>query len=250
MMNKNNKNKKRLRQSIKGHKRVWFAIFLCAVLASALAGCGGAGKEGDVLIGSPGEPVSEAEALSRTGTSSQAGTPTQTATPSRTGTAIQTDELFQTGVLSRTEAVSQDSAGEVCVYVCGAVEKPGIVMLPEGSRAADALEKAGGFAEDAAPEAVNLAEKVSDGEKLYFPTREESEDAAQQETFELSGLVNINTAGSSELCTLPGIGETRAADIIAYREANGAFRECSDIMRVPGIKESVYSRLSDKITVK
>lgn len=139
---------------------------------------------------------------------------------------------------------------EICVYVCGAVGSPGVVFLPDGSRAADALEAAGGFAPEAAEEAVNLAAKVSDGEKLFFPHREEYEAQAEAAEAAASGLVNINTADAAQLCTLPGIGTSRAADIIAYREANGDFVACEDIMRVPGIKESVYNKLSGKIAVK
>lgn len=147
-----------------------------------------------------------------------------------------------------TSFPTEAAAEEIWVYVCGAVESPGVVCLSSGSRAADALEEAGGFAADAAEEAVNLAAKVSDGEKLYFPTREEY--AVQGTWQEAGGLVNINTADAAQLCTLPGIGESRAADIIAYREAHGGFGVCEDIMQVTGIKESVYSKISDKITVK
>lgn len=139
---------------------------------------------------------------------------------------------------------------EICVYVCGAVAAPGVVFLPDGSRAADALEAAGGFAPEAAEEAVNLAARVSDGEKLFFPSREEYEAQAEAAEEAAAGLVNINTADIAQLCTLPGIGESRAADIIAYREAAGGFAACEDIMQVPGIKGSVYSKISSKITVK
>ena len=139
-------------------------------------------------------------------------------------------------------------APDICVYVCGAVEVPGIVFLPEGSRAADALEAAGGFASHAAVDAVNLAAKISDGEKLYFPDCEEYRAQAEKQASASAGLVNINTADAAQLCTLPGIGESRAADIIAYREAHGGFASCEDIMNVSGIKESVYNKISDKIT--
>ena len=125
-----------------------------------------------------------------------------------------------------------------------------MVFLPDGSRAADALAAAGGFAADAAEEAVNLAAKVSDGEKLYFPTCWEYVSQAEQEEAEAAGLVNINTAGVGQLCTLPGIGESRAADIIAYRESHGDFAACEDIMHVAGIKESIYNKISSRITVK
>lgn len=139
-------------------------------------------------------------------------------------------------------------APDICVYVCGAVETPGIVFLPEGSRAADALEAAGGFASHAAVDAVNLAAKISDGEKLYFPDCEEYRAQAEKQASASAGLVNINTADAAQLCTLPGIGESRAADIMAYREAHGGFASCEDIMNVSGIKESVYNKISDKIT--
>ncbi len=99
---------------------------------------------------------------------------------------------------------------------------------------------------------MNLADWVSDGQKLYFPTEEEAQGAWQPETGEdgSSGLVNINTADVDTLCTLSGIGESRARDIVAYREAHGGFASCEEIMNVPGIKTAVYEKISDMITVK
>ncbi len=149
-----------------------------------------------------------------------------------------------------SETPEEEAMEEICVYVCGAVEAPGVVFLPQGSRAADALDAAGGFAGDAAEEAVNLAAKVSDGDQLYFPGVEEYSAPEAQGENAGDGLVNINTADSGQLCTLPGIGASRAADIIAYREAHGGFGACEDIMQVPGIKESVYGKISHMITVK
>lgn len=67
---------------------------------------------------------------------------------------------------------------------------------------------------------------------------------------EAPGLVNINTAGSEELQTLPGIGEKRAEDIIAYREEHGPFRIVEDITDVSGIGEGILSRIIDYITVE
>lgn len=135
------------------------------------------------------------------------------------------------------------------VYVCGAVASPGVVEIPGESRAEDALAAAGGFGPDAAVAAVNLADWVKDGQMLYFPTAQEAlEWEPGQEAGD--GLVNINTADAALLCTLPGIGETRAADIIAYREKNGGFASCEDIMQVSGIKNSIYEKICDKITVK
>lgn len=143
-------------------------------------------------------------------------------------------------------ASSDPEEADIWVYVCGAVKEPGVVRLAPGSRWSDALEAAGGFREDAGTDCVNLAAKLSDGEKLYFPTAQEAKEQAAEE----EGLVNINTADVSVLCTLPGIGESRAADIIRYRENSGGFETCEDIMKVPGIKESVYGKLRDRITVR
>lgn len=137
----------------------------------------------------------------------------------------------------------------ICVYICGAVVNPGVVELQEGSRAADALREAGGFTEDAAKENVNLAAKVADGEMLYFPTMSEAEEQKKAEEAAEMGLVNINTADAVQLMTLPGIGEARARDIIAYREANGAFQTKEDLQKVSGIKENMYAKLCDRITI-
>lgn len=156
--------------------------------------------------------------------------------------------------VSRAEpAETEGPEALIRVYVCGAVADPGVVEIPQGSRVEDALAAAGGFGADAGREAVNLADWVSDGQKLYFPTEEEAEGIGLTEAGAdtgASGLVNINTADVAALCTLSGIGESRAQDIIAYREANGGFISCEDIMNVPGIKTAVYEKIKDKITVK
>ena len=59
--------------------------------------------------------------------------------------------------------------------------------------------------------------------------------------------VNINTAGISELTTLPGIGESRAESIIAYREMHGAFSKIEDIMKISGIKGAAYEKIKERI---
>ena len=138
----------------------------------------------------------------------------------------------------------------VYVYVCGAVRAPGVVEVPEGSRAAEALELAGGMTTEADPFYVNLAETVTDGQKLYFPTLEEAETLEAEVKATAEGLVNINTASAEELCALPGIGASRAADIVRYREKNGAFQTKEDIMKVSGIKQNAYDKLCDRITVQ
>lgn len=163
---------------------------------------------------------------------------------------VQSEVYGQADMQSADADSVQASEKVLYVYVCGAVKEPGVVALPQGSRCNDALEAAGGFAEDAAKEAVNLAELVTDGMQLYFPSREEA-DASKSAAMEAqAGLVNINTSGVEGLCTLPGIGESKAKAIISYREKNGNFGAAEDIMKVPGIKESAYNQMKDYITVK
>lgn len=145
------------------------------------------------------------------------------------------------------QAAPAEADRQICVHVCGQVCRPGVVMLPEGSRAWEAVEAAGGLSDEASQEAVNLAAVLRDGEKLYIPAMGET--AAKGAGEADGGLVNLNTADAGRLQTLPGIGESRAADILSYREKNGVFRSVEEIMRVPGIKESTYEKIRDLITV-
>ena len=158
-----------------------------------------------------------------------------------------------------------EQTAALVVHVCGAVKTPGVYSLPEGSRVMDAVDAAGGFSEEAASSAVNLAEKLADGSQLYIPSLEEvaagkypgTAQSAVSETgakeageSEDKQIININTAGVSELITLPGIGESRAKDIIAYREKNGSFRKTESLMEVPGIKEGTFQKIRDRIRVE
>ena len=157
------------------------------------------------------------------------------------------------------KAASEAAVPMIYVHVCGAVLQPGVVEVPLGSRAEDALEAAGGFSPEADSEYVNLASPVEDGQQLYFPTMEEAERwragmtvsrSGQILTESTNGLININTADETLLCTLPGIGQTRAQAIIAYRQQKGPFERPEDIMKVDGIKQSAFDKISDKITVE
>lgn len=177
-----------------------------------------------------------------------------------------------------------DGTGEqaaVCiVHICGAVKAPGVYELPEGSRVMDAVEAGGGFLEEADQAACNLAQPVTDGCQIYIMTKEESskleetvksagiQDAKEASAFgnaqmagqsgagqeatadgDSFGKVNLNTADASVLKTLPGIGDSRAAAIIAYRQQHGQFTRIEDIMKVSGIKEAAFEKIKDRITV-
>lgn len=142
----------------------------------------------------------------------------------------------------------------VFVYVCGAVNAPGVYELASDARVYEAVESAGGVKEGAAGEALNQAQLITDGERIYIPTREELEqgfvDGLVPEVTgtDNTGKININTAAKEELKTLPGIGDAKADSIIAYREAAGAFQTVEELMQVEGIKEGVFNKIKDKIT--
>ena len=150
---------------------------------------------------------------------------------------------------AETETTGEEKAASIWVYVCGEVRDPGVYELPDGSRITDAVEAAGGMTGDAAETYLNLAETLSDGQKIEVPSVEMAEaleEAAAQDT---SGLVNLNRATEAELMTLSGIGESKAKEIIRYRESRGGFQKPEDLMNIPGIKEGVFHKIRDQITV-
>lgn len=171
-------------------------------------------------------------------------------------------------------AASESLNTQVVVYVCGAVKSAGVYELEAGSRLDDAVKAAGGFGDEADRTYVNLAAPCEDGIKLYIPTVAEVEEMMEgsgngslsgtDESGGISGgfsafegkaaaadngLININTATKEELTSLPGIGAGYADRIISYRSDKGAFKSIEDIMKVSGIKEKLFSKIKDKITV-
>src|SRR5699024_2497655 len=147
------------------------------------------------------------------------------------------------------------SAEVLLVHVAGAVTAPGLVQLAPGDRIADAIDAAGGAAAAADLDRVNLAAPVEDGQRVYVPAAGETPPAVPQQS-QASGeagtgggpaVVNVNTASSDELETLPGIGPARAADIIDHREQEGPFRSVQDLLQVPGIGPATLERLRDQV---
>lgn len=137
----------------------------------------------------------------------------------------------------------------VVVYVTGAVLHPGVYEVGGNMRVSDAIEAAGGFKNNAAADYLNLEAQLSDGEKITVPTKKEAKALNKDDDSDESHLVNINTAAKEELMTLPGIGESKADAIIAYRQENGGYRNIEELMQISGIKEGVYSKISEYITV-
>ena len=170
------------------------------------------------------------------------------------------DSPEKTGEETRAKGQEPEQETDaIFVYVCGQVAAPGVYELSAGARVYQAIERAGGTLEGASPESLNLAQQAEDGQKIYVPSKEEAEagtfpqddswGAASSSREQGGGKVNLNTADLEELMTLTGIGQTRAEAIITYREEEGAFQAPEDIMKVDGIKEGIYEKLKDEITV-
>ncbi len=153
------------------------------------------------------------------------------------------------------------TAASVTVHVVGAVHRPGVYALTEGSRVRDALAAAGGCVGDAMLEAVNLARILVDGEQVRIPTAEEVAAGAAAaangspvpgapvQSGAAGSKLNINTASVSELDTLPGVGPSTAQKIVDDRTANGPFKRVEDLMRVSGIGEKKFESLKDYVSV-
>lgn len=153
----------------------------------------------------------------------------------------------ETAMADNQTAYAKASEGdEYYIYVCGAVANPGVYCVEKTFRIYQVIELAGGFAENAEESYLNLVEQVSDGQKLYVPYKGEN---SEQYTDTSSSRININTAGKEQLMTLPGIGESKAVDIIRYRQNNGRFTVIEDIMNISGIKENAFEKLKDLICV-
>ncbi|MBQ9064580.1 MAG: helix-hairpin-helix domain-containing protein [Blautia sp.] len=154
----------------------------------------------------------------------------------------------------------EESTG-IYVDVCGAVRCPGVYILPEGSRAYEAILLAGGLTEDAFARAVNQAEVLSDAMQLYIPfegeepytgtavedTVRSGEDSTPAETSD--GRIDLNTAGMTELCSLAGIGESKASAILAYREKYGPFGSIEELKQVNGIKDGTFEKIRNQVKV-
>lgn len=159
--------------------------------------------------------------------------------------------------LSSVETTFSESIPETYYYVhlCGAIIYPGVYEVTEGMRLYEVIDLAGGFTADACENYINQALQIEDGQKIYIPTESEVEkedfnDALNDAVSSINnGLVNINTAMAEELCTLPGIGASRAQDIITYREQNGDFSTIEAIQQVTGIKAGLFSKIKNLITV-
>ncbi|MDP4093550.1 MAG: helix-hairpin-helix domain-containing protein [Bacillota bacterium] len=228
-----------------------------AVLVAALVTTGLliAGNEGEVLVKGTSTGMISGNNIKNSGTVSGNNT-----------------DIVQENSNKKTEQIQ--------IYITGCVKYPGIVNIGKGQLIDDAIKAAGGATEEADIENINLVYKLNENVMLHIRSKKDvqsdkttaknsdtgtspagigaviSTDSSgavinsTQDTNSSQKKVNINEAGMEELCTLSGVGEATAADIIAYREKSGPFKQITDIMKVPGIKQNKYNKIKDSISVE
>ena len=176
---------------------------------------------------------------------------------------------------------------KVNVDVKGAIKKPGVYKVEEGTIINDVINMAGGFNSNAYKNGINLSKKVSDEMVLYVYTKaeiEKNETTLSEENSTIDNnnsckvpdyvicectednksiiesganissdnnsiLININTASINELTNLSGIGESKAKAIIEYHEKNGLYTKIDDLLNVSGIGDSLFAKIKNYITI-
>lgn len=167
--------------------------------------------------------------------------------------------------VEQAESVEMTEQNMIYVHVCGEVKAPGVYEVPFGTRLNAVVELAGGVTLNAATEYINLAQAVVDGQQYLIPSMEEVAGMSRLDAdigttggiikgeealvATVDGNININTATREELMTLSGIGEAKADAIIEYRESVSRYGTKEDVMKVAGIKESLFNKIKDKIVV-
>lgn len=166
------------------------------------------------------------------------------------------DDILVQNILTINQSTNENEFTKdekIFIYVSGAVNSPGVIEIDDNSRVKDAIEKAGGLKENADLTNINLAEKLEDEKKIYIP--EEGENTSKEVVEEINNQesqklkVNINTANSSELQKLPGIGPSLAESIVEYRKQNGRFASVEDIKKVSGIGENKFNKIKEYIRI-
>ncbi|MDU3010311.1 MAG: ComEA family DNA-binding protein [Peptoniphilus harei] len=167
-------------------------------------------------------------------------------------TSSNEEKEFDKKDLEKLEIESADENKEIMVHISGAVKNPGILKINSSKRVVDALEMAGGATDDADLDRINLAAKLHDEEKIYIPkigevSNNEISSLVSSGENSNAGKININTADSTELQKIPGVGAKTAEKIINYRSQN-SFSSIEDIKNVDGIGDKKFESMKDYIS--
>lgn len=175
---------------------------------------------------------------------------------------------------------------ELQIDIKGAIKNPGVYMLEEGSRVQDAIMKSGGFLEEADTTSINLSKKLEDEMVIIIYTKAEiaavmeeevrtnkveqtcicpkienqacvqkpvtnvpSQESSEDNTSNEPKIVSLNKGTVSDFETLPGIGPSKAAAIIKYREEHGEFKTIEELKEVSGIGEKTFEKIKPYLTL-
>lgn len=156
--------------------------------------------------------------------------------------------------------VQRGTPATIAVHAAGAVRSPAVYNLVAGARVDDVVAAAGGLTPDADADAVNLAARVGDGERVFVPRKGQQIPAVvaganQPEGAPLAGTptaqapIDLNTATAQQLDELPGVGPATAEKIVAHRTRIGRFRSINQLLDVPGIGEAKLAGLKPKVRI-
>ncbi|MEM8534023.1 MAG: ComEA family DNA-binding protein [Chloroflexota bacterium] len=146
----------------------------------------------------------------------------------------------------------------VIVYISGAVHMPDTYQLPATARVKDLVVAAGGLTKEADPDHINLAAHIVDADHVYVPHQgevtntysNESTLKEQSESSSTNSLINLNTANTTELETINGVGKTTAQRIVEYRTNNGPFESVENLQDVDGIGPSKFKQIEPFVTIE
>jgi len=140
--------------------------------------------------------------------------------------------------------------GDLVIDVTGAVAKPGVYRLPEGSRVNDAVKRAGGATAKAELESLNLAAHLADGQQVVVPERVPGAPPGTVATASggtEEGPISLSTATAAELDTIDGIGPVTAEDIIKFREEHGGLSSVDQLDQISGIGPATMESLRERL---
>jgi competence protein ComEA len=139
--------------------------------------------------------------------------------------------------------------GDLVIHVAGAVRHPGVYKLPDGSRVADAVERAKGASGDALLDGINLAARLADGQQVVVPAkaRDGTADGAPAGAAAPEGPISLGTATTEQLETIEGIGPVTAGKIVEYREQNGGVASIEELEEISGIGPATVEALRKRL---